>query len=81
MTKRISALLATSLVASTLLADGVVLVQKSERDVTKLTPTSKAWEYVKATTIHLYPQTALVMNDEGGPSKGDSRRQKHSLSA
>ncbi len=64
MTKRTTALLATSLAASALLADGVVLVQKSERDVTKLTPTSKAWEYVKATTIHLYPQTALVMNDK-----------------
>ncbi len=64
MTKITSALLATSLVASALLADGVILAQKTERDVTKLTPDSKAWGYVKGTTIHLYPQTALSMNDK-----------------
>lgn len=63
MTKITTALLATSLAASALLADGPILAQKTQRDVTKLTPTSKAWEYVKATTIHLYPQTALTMND------------------
>ncbi len=64
MTKITTALLATSLVASALLADGVVLAQKTKRDVAKMTPTSKAWEYIKATTIHLYPQTALNLNDK-----------------
>ncbi|RUM43695.1 MAG: hypothetical protein DSY46_07640 [Hydrogenimonas sp.] len=64
MNKLTTALLATSLVASAALAEGTVLAQKTDRDVTKLTPTSKAWEYVKATTIHLYPQTTVTMNDK-----------------
>ncbi|WP_457592367.1 ethylbenzene dehydrogenase-related protein [Hydrogenimonas sp.] len=64
MTKLTTALLAVSLAASTMMAEGTILVQKTDRDVTKLTPTSKAWEYVKSTTIHLYPQTALMLNDK-----------------
>jgi len=64
MNKLTTALLATSLVASAALAEGAVLAQKTDRDVTKLTPTSSAWEYVKATTIHLYPQTTVMMNDK-----------------
>jgi len=64
MNKLTTALLATSLVASAALAEGAVLAQKTDGDVTKLTPTSSAWEYVKATTIHLYPQTTVTMNDK-----------------
>ena len=64
MNKLTTALLATSLVASAALAEGAVLAQKTDGDVTKLTPTSSAWEYVKATTIHLYPQTTVMMNDK-----------------
>ncbi|WP_457594709.1 ethylbenzene dehydrogenase-related protein [Hydrogenimonas sp.] len=64
MTKLTSALLATSFAASALLAQGPILAQKTDRDVTKLTPTSKAWGYVKGQIIHLYPQTALTMNDK-----------------
>jgi len=64
MNKLTTALLATSLVASAALAEGAVLAQKTDGDVTKLTPTSSAWEYVKGTTIHLYPQTTVTMNDK-----------------
>jgi len=64
MNKLTTALLATSLVASAALAEGTVLAQKTDGDVTKLTPTSSAWEYVKGTTIHLYPQTTVTMNDK-----------------
>jgi len=64
MNKLTTALLATSLVASAALAEGTVLAQKTDGDVTKLTPTSSAWEYVKGITIHLYPQTTVTMNDK-----------------
>ncbi len=76
MTKITSALLATSLVASALLADGVILAQKTERDVTKLTPDSKAWSYVKGTTIHLYPQSALSMNDKRANALNEGTKAK-----
>jgi len=64
MNKLTTALLATSLVASAALAESAVLAQKTDGDVTKLTPTSSAWEYAKATIIHLYPQTTVTMNDK-----------------
>jgi len=64
MNKLTTALLASSLVASAAFAENAVLAQKTDRDVTQLTPTSKAWEYVKATTIRLYPQTTVTMNDK-----------------
>ncbi len=76
MTKITTALLAMSLAASALLADGVILAQKTERDVTKLTPDSKAWGYVKGTTIHLYPQTALSMNDKRANALNEKAKAK-----
>ena len=64
MNKIKTILLGTSFIASVVFAEDVILAQKTDRDVTKLTPTSKAWSYVKATTIHLYPQTTVKMNDK-----------------
>ncbi len=64
MIKITTALLATTLATSILMADSIVLVKKTDRDVTKLTPESKAWEHVKAATVHLYPQSAITLNDK-----------------
>ena len=64
MTKLKTALLTTTLVASSVMASNAVLAHKTDRDVTKLAPTSKAWSYVKATTIYLYPQTTIRFNDK-----------------
>lgn len=79
MTKMTTALLAMSLAASALLADGVILAQKTERDVTKLTPDSKAWGYVKGTKIHLYPQTALTMNDKRANALNENAKAKEAM--
>ncbi len=64
MTKLKTALLASTLIASSAMASNAILAQKTNKDVTKLTPTSKAWSYAKATTIHLYPQTTITFNDK-----------------
>ncbi|WP_300363704.1 ethylbenzene dehydrogenase-related protein, partial [Hydrogenimonas sp.] len=63
MNKMTKAIMASSLAVTTMLAQDAVVAQKTERDVTKLTPTSKAWDYVKPTTVLLYPQTTVQMND------------------
>jgi len=63
MNKMTKAIMASSLAVTAMLAQDAVVAQKTERDVTKLTPTSKAWDYVKPTEIVLYPQTTVQMND------------------
>ncbi|WP_456449572.1 ethylbenzene dehydrogenase-related protein [Hydrogenimonas sp.] len=63
MNKMTKAIMASSLAVTAMLAQDAVVAQKTERDVTKLTPTSKAWDYVKPTTVLLYPQTTVQMND------------------
>ena len=77
MTKITSVLMATSLVASAAFATDAVLAQKTGKDVTKLTPNSKMWEYVKGTKIHLYPQTTIVLNDKraNALNKGDKAKE------
>ncbi|WP_457596085.1 ethylbenzene dehydrogenase-related protein [Hydrogenimonas sp.] len=63
MNKMISVAVAAVLAASAAMAQDAIVAQKTDRDVTKLTPTSKAWDYVKGTRVDLYPQTTLQMND------------------
>lgn len=63
MNKLTSAAVAMALVASTAFAQNVIVAQKTTRDVNQLTPTSKAWEYVKGTEVNLYPQSTVQMND------------------
>jgi len=59
MNKLTSAVAVSALIASSAFAQDAVVAQKTDRDVTKLTPTSKAWGYVKGTEIGLYPQTTV----------------------
>jgi complex iron-sulfur molybdoenzyme family reductase subunit gamma len=63
MNKITSVAVAAALTASAAMAQSAIVAQKTDRDVTKLTPTSKAWDYVKGTTVNLYPQTTVQMND------------------
>ena len=63
MNKITSTALATALVATAAMAQDAIVAKKTTRDVNALTATSKAWDYVKGTTVNLYPQTTVQMND------------------
>jgi len=76
MNKLTSAVAVSALIASSAFAQDAVVAQKTDRDVTKLTPTSKAWGYVKGTEIGLYPQTTVTMNDAKANALNKSQKAK-----
>ena len=63
MSKLTSAIAASALVATAAFAQDAIVAHKTGADVTKLTPTSKAWEAAKGTEVDLYPQTTITLND------------------
>jgi complex iron-sulfur molybdoenzyme family reductase subunit gamma len=64
MNKIISAAVAAALVVGAASAQDVIVAKKTSHDVTKLTASSKAWDYVEGAEVVLYPQTTIKMNDK-----------------
>jgi complex iron-sulfur molybdoenzyme family reductase subunit gamma len=62
--KKLTGLLAlTGLLGSVAMAQSIQAVKVSG-DVTKITPSSKAWRAVKLNEVTLYPQTTIKLNDK-----------------
>jgi len=64
MNKKFLATAASTLMATAVMAQDVIVAKKAAYDVGKLTASSQVWNHVKGTAVILYPQTTIRMNDK-----------------